>query len=249
MEHSFEFFDRQFFDPIWSLSWGAFQKLNGTRWATSKSYDPGAYAGQSLRGLICFNLSQVPSPEALEDILARRTVRWTIRHSNSQFYFISELMQEIPGHRTKRCEVVDADITVPISAATGAYLAGKIDARTFRAVLKLCGSDPQECVQLTRKQRGILAEVTSNIEFWRPIYAWQGANACTDEDATSCLDIADTRRFVACIAHAWSENWPVMKLKDPDEEGAYFRDFTDAQDFQKAIGKIRRFVKPSAFRQ
>ena len=125
MRHCYDFFDRAFFDPVWMLSWRKFQQKNGSRWATDPNYEPGCYSGRSLRELICFYVDPEPSPKLLEDILARQTVQWTVRHSGSQFFFLSELMRYVPGYRDNLCSACNfRDISVVISAAVGGYLAG-----------------------------------------------------------------------------------------------------------------------------
>lgn len=249
MLHYFQFFDREAFDSVWSLSWREFERKHGSRWSKRKSYEPGEYDGASLRGLICFSLDPEPSPEFVEEVLQRRTVRWTIRHSCPQFCFMTEIMQHVPGYRASTCCIVSHDVGVLISVATGAYIAGKIDSRTLRAVLKLCGSDPEEWVQLSRTQKQKLAAATADIAYWKPIYTWQGNGACISDESTSCSNVPDTRRFLICMMRALSENWPLMTLKVSSDAGSHFRDLPIAQELRKAIAGIQRFKRPSAYRE
>src|SRR5438093_13210717 len=96
MLHYYEFFDREIFDSVWALSWRDYQRKYGSRWTKNMRYEPGEYCGRSLRELICFCVEPETSSEMLEDILARRTSRWTIQHSSPQFDFLTEFMCRVP---------------------------------------------------------------------------------------------------------------------------------------------------------
>ena len=251
MDYYFDFFDREFFDPVLPLSWREFQQRHNSNWVKDRNFDPWEYTGCSLRDLICwhYNMVEEDASRRMDDILSRRTVRWTIRNSDEQFGMINGIAQNMSEHRRFCASVVMHDIGVTVSVAAGAYLAGKIDGKSLAAVCQLCGSDPQDCVRLTKEQKKKLAPVTSRIDYATPIYAWQGERACADDYCPSCLGIAATRRFVACIVRAWSENWPVMAMEDPPNGGTYCRDFSEFIRLAKTVNKVSRFKKPSAYRQ
>jgi len=257
MDHYYDFFDRSFFDPIWALSWREFQRQHGSRWATNMKYEPGGYSGRSLRELICFSMDPVLSPEHLEDILARRTVQWTVRHVGGQFFFLSELMRSVPGNRPHLCGVYEVqDVGVVISAAVGGYFAGSLPSSALLAVLKLHGcANPRGWMKLPAGQSKRLAVLTSGVNFLKPTYAWQGEDACLGTQWTNCLGLRDTQRLLAFIARAWSENWPLPQLEDPSPpellrgKEPHFRDFSIARDLRRAQAKASRFERPSVFRQ
>ena len=248
MANFYDFFNREFYDPIWLMAWPEFIKLNGTRWAKSKKYEPGEYVGTSLTELVCFCLEEEPSDEELKDILERRTIRWTIQRCDSAFFLMSELMCHVPGHRSNHFVVEESEGGVLIAAATAAYLGGKTDAKTLRAVLMACGSPPEGWLSLTRKQKALLAEPSANIDYMKPLYRWQAEGACCEGEGVTCLGIPDTRRFVAFIENAYSGNWEVMKLLDAEANKVNFRDFEDAEYFHSAARKMRRTGSPSVFR-
>src|ERR1700678_1452534 len=104
MEHGYDFFDREAFDPIWRLSWAEFLKKHRTRWASNREYSPGGYSSESLRGLISFSIEPEPSPQEIEDILRRRTIRWTLQHSDTRLYMMSEIMSNV---RSLRDQVIE----------------------------------------------------------------------------------------------------------------------------------------------
>jgi hypothetical protein len=45
------------------------------------------------------------------------------------------------------------------------------------------------------------------------MYRWQGSTFLDGEQWANCLDVSDTRRFVAFVTRAWKENWPIPRLK------------------------------------
>jgi len=152
-------------------------------------------------------MDPVLSPEHLEDILARRTVQWTVRHVGGQFFFLSELMRSVPGNRPHLCGVYEVqDVGVVISAAVGGYFAGSLPSSALLAVLKLHGcANPRGWMKLPAGQSKRLAVLTSGVNFLKPTYAWQGEDACLGTQWTNCLGLRDTQRLLAFIARAWSE--------------------------------------------
>jgi len=258
MRHSYEFFDRGVFDPVWSLTWRDFQRQHGGRWARRMAYSRGCYDGSSLRGLISFCMGPEPNSETVEEIVEERTVEWTVQHSSGQFYFLSELMSHVRGHRSGHYSVEEIEDVAPlISAATHAYLAHKIAVPVLLAVLKLhrC-TDPGEWVSLPRDRRRTLKALTSSIDLWRPIYSWQGKRACVEEEWTNCLAVQGTRHFISFIRRAWDENWLVTGLKDrprgiEDSHAGMdfrFRDFRECCELRKAVSKVQGFKKPCVYR-
>jgi hypothetical protein len=91
------FFDRSAVDPLWNLSWQDFLRLHGkSRWAKGPDVSDGA---ASLRGLIAFSVEPQPSAREIEEIIRRRTLRWTIQHSSPQFYMMEEIVYNVPSLR------------------------------------------------------------------------------------------------------------------------------------------------------
>jgi len=126
MDLLYRFFDRAAFDQIWELPWPEFQRRwNSGPWYRKPLRDRGGYSGESLRGLIAFCVEPEPSDKEIEDILNRRTVRWTVTHSGSQHYFLEEIISNVPRLRHKQFSAVDfadRDFVVLLFAAFDAYL-------------------------------------------------------------------------------------------------------------------------------
>jgi hypothetical protein len=260
MGHYYEFFDRELFDSLWARSWQQFQRQCGSRWAKRKAYEQGAYYGDSLRGLLAFSIDPEPSPELLEEVLTRRTIRWTVQHSDPQFYVMSEIMHHVPGHQAGLCcleDVPGEDVGVFISAVIHGYFAGKIGIPTLQAIFKLHScTDPDEWLSLSTQAKRTLKSMGSVVDFSKPIYAWQGESAVVGEEWANCLAVAGTRRLASFIVRAWDEDWPIRDLRVmPQEvrqhrpEGFHFRDFKISGTLRKAILKIQRYKRPSVYRR
>jgi hypothetical protein len=112
MENYYYFFDRSAVDYVWNLSWREFLRLHGTsRWAKGPDTGDGS---ASLRGLIAFSVGPDPAAPEVEDIIRRRTLRWTIQRSSPQFYMMEEIVYHVPRLR-KSCASLDVwpnDVTV-----------------------------------------------------------------------------------------------------------------------------------------
>jgi hypothetical protein len=102
----------------------------------------------------------------------------------------------------------------------------------------------------------MIRELASTFDSLKPIYPWQGRDACLDDQDANCLGVRDTKRFLSFIACAWRENWPIIELKYPTEEQEQrpgdelrFRDFHISRQLVKAAKKVSRFNQPSVYRQ
>jgi hypothetical protein len=254
VEHSYQFFDREAFDPVWRLSWTEFLKKYRTRWASSPEYSPpGECDCASLRGLIGFSLAPDPSPEVIEDILKRRTIRWTLQQSGSSLFMMSEIMLRIPSLRRRALEVtVKCDVDSLVAAAVDAYLSRRASVGALRAVLKLHCVDPGDILRLNRRESTALQLAVP--DFLRePIYSWLGPY-WLDGQWTNALKVSETRDFVAFVIRAWEGNWPCPRIKDmtrePFSDQSRFRDFS----LHKALANntrrtVLRWQKPCVFRE
>jgi hypothetical protein len=141
MDLVYHFFDGAAFDPIWGLSWQEFRRRwNSGPWTHKPLGERGTHNGDSLRDLIAFCVDPEPSDEEIERILSRRTVRWTVTHARSEFYFLKEIISNIPKLQKKQFSAVvfaDKDYRVLLSAAVDAFLNSRIQRSTLRAVLAL----------------------------------------------------------------------------------------------------------------
>ena len=257
MEQVYDFFDREAFDPVWRLSWAEFLKKHRTRWASNKNYSPREYCNVSLRGLISFSITPEPSPQEVEDILSRRTIRWTLQQGDKRLYMMSEIMSNVPSLRDRvkafsmKCEIVGL-----LAAAVDAYLAGRAGVAALRAVLKLHRiTDPRTFLVLTPHESTVLRSgFPAVFHVQEPIYSWLGPYWDDGERWTNALNVVETRAFVTFVIRAWEENWPCPRIKTTDLEPvsrqSRFRDFELHQALASAVGnRVTRWQKPCVFRR
>jgi hypothetical protein len=258
METYYYFFDRSAMNSLWKMSWQEFLRLHGTsQWAKGPRTDNGA---ASLRGLIAFSVDPEPSATEIEDIIRRRTLRWTIQHSSSQFYMMEEIVYNIPRLQ-KSCASLDVwsnDFTVLLAAATEGYFRGEVPVSGFKAVLKLHYSEFEGFIRLSKQELSVLRHLMDVDQYSKPIYPWQGSKAILDEQWAWCLGVADTRRFFTLVDRLWKRNPEVRRILDvegiqlckPKRESHRFRDFGIASELMNLWSrKVRSFVQPCVFRK
>jgi hypothetical protein len=216
MDHYYVFFDRDTCDPVWSLAWAEFMKMYPTRWTKRRKYSPDDPQGdQSLRGLIACEMEKMPTGQELEDVLKRRTVRWTISRCQSKPLIMYHLILNIPSLRKSMASFHIDFCDSLIAAAVDAFLTKKIRGNQLRAILRLHNAvgDPYQILELTRREKSLLKADVSARFYQRSIYPWLGQYWLDDEWAwTSGLANAETRAFADFIKRAWEENWPCPRL-------------------------------------
>lgn len=208
--HHYALFDRDFFDPVWRLKWSEFLFHYPSRWARQRRFEasdsgPGPYDGHSLRGLIAFALQSKPSHAEVEEILLRRSVRWTIQNASSPVGFLSELLARGFPASKPRCSIsLECDPASLLSTAESAFAKGWILEATVRPVMLLHHS---ERLGVSQNQA--------------QIYRWLRTDGETG-DRSSGLTPAETQSFLSFVQRAWEARWPCAR---DSEAPASFRDF------------------------
>jgi hypothetical protein len=127
MSNQFTFFDRIDADRLWKMSWKNFLAL-----APSMT--------ENVEELISFGFDPSPTEPRMRDILAKRTLRWTISRCTPQFFIMDELLSWAPALGRRMASVGCDRINDPwalVALAVQGYEMGEVDRRTLAAVLKL----------------------------------------------------------------------------------------------------------------
>jgi hypothetical protein len=86
---------------------------------------------------------------------------------------------------------------------------------------------------------------------WQPIYSWQDERACTDDEWTNRLRVADTRRFAHFVMDAYRRNWPAAPMAERSgaRESRRFREFSDCVIVAKSLSrKLATLRRPCVYR-
>lgn len=231
MEYFYQFFDRAVVDPLLGLTWDEYTAryaLDGGRAAyTLAKAEVGGYATELLEGdarwadagrIIAFALDEPelpenPSPELLRSFM-KWTLRRTMRHSSPQFWFLAEVVYEVPGVGD-RCPSVWPDDWeeegILVAAAADAFLERRIRQRTLWTVCELMGL-PWEWLELTDSELARLDGALQGLPPGHAPFPWQSPGDCRDGEYV-CLGLADTRRFLRFLEDACQGDWPAPRLK------------------------------------
>jgi hypothetical protein len=260
METYYCFFDRSAVDPLWKMSWEVFLRLYGKHRRGKRSREADVHSW--LRELIAFSVEPEPSDAEVDDIIRRRTLRWTIQRSSPQFYTMGEIMCGVP-RLAKSCAVLGVwanDLSVLLAAAAEAYFRGEVTASGFKSVLKLHYSKFEDFIRLSRRERSVVRGLMDVDQYAKPIYPWQGETAVLDEEWAGCLGVADTKRFFALVDRLWKQNPEVRRILDvdvdhiefctPSRDTHRFRDFGISRHLMNLWSrKVRSFEQPCVFRR
>ncbi|MSU23784.1 MAG: hypothetical protein EXS32_08175 [Opitutus sp.] len=126
IEHFVSIIDRARVDEVLSLSWKDFHRRY--RW---KRDSPWPSAAEFLHD---FALEGEPEQSIVDDILDRRTLRWTMNRCTPKLFFVYEIIVHVPDLRA-RClsytpsEMFDLSIVQAVGAE--AFIRGEISQATF----------------------------------------------------------------------------------------------------------------------
>jgi hypothetical protein len=208
-EHFYWFLDRKAADAVLRMPWKRF--LERHPWKEDE-----------LRQVLEFAVEPSPGARALKTILDTRTLAWTVQHASPALFLLQEIVNHVPALDRKGGVVAFLDCrdfeTLAVNAvAARAFVDGRIDARTLRAVFAIHGEyvlDLQFDMQAV--EPGVLAKVERAIHAGRerrPFFPWLRGQ--TEEDGYYWLREAETRLFTDFVLKAWAGNWPMLPL-DPE---------------------------------
>ena len=195
----------------------------------------------------------------LNDILNTKTLAWTLRRCDSQFYTMSLILESVPELRTLNIQTYSvADSEALVAAGIDCWARGIVREATLRAILKLHDFN-QGRLHLLKLPKRIL-EKLEQFSWWhlqsKPLFSWQGTRWQSenyDYFVDNCLRVADTRRFVKFLELAWQENQPVPYI-EPLSDGwplsvetdplPRFRELDLNRMFKAERKKMSQFKRP-----
>jgi hypothetical protein len=241
MEHSFWFGDYDFAESIVDMDWPSFLR----KYPRLRS---------EVEQIIGFGVDPEPDAAAIADILARRTLKWTMQRSTSAYFFLLAIFDCLPKRHRRKYEVwmQPYEIAVLVASFCDAYLRGDIDEKTLWAVHNITGGGIHGgWLTLSRSEREQLLEGAGYGAVEKPLFPWQ-SNDCLRDDY-SVLRSVDSKRFIAFLIRAGDENWPAPRittevkreLQLADDTTPRFLDVSLTRELSAQVRKRRnRFARP-----
>jgi hypothetical protein len=248
IERYFWFVNPGAIEPVLDMSWRAFLREYPLRGGRSSFFNGGRHPAEDF---VEFVVEPEPDAESIRDILARRTLRWTMQRASPQYWFLDQIVHHVPSLKERCREVWVAkdkrrEPAVVDAVAINAFLDDRIDGRTYLAVHNIIGRyDPRRWLRLNRIQ---LRKLEKNRLSWTgetPVFRWQNAKSL--DEGSRCLRQRDTRRFIGFLEQAWLENWSAPNLRCdiraelnvPNRITPRFRDFELTSNLVKYVSEIR----------
>jgi hypothetical protein len=242
-EHFFWFVDRAIIDPLLDMSWRSYLR----KYPRSR---------RELEQLLTFVVEPEPEPDAVADILARRTLRWTMKRATPAYYFLNDVIHGAPVMRRRSPEVwsgVD-ETAILVAATCDAFLRRDIDGKTLWAVHNISGGeDLRNWLRLSPSELTQLSDALSHGAVEKPLFPWQ-SNECL-EDGYRVLGATDAKRFLAFLTRAGEENWPAPRIRTDIRRrfewmGQAVPRFLDVQLTKKLVRCVNtmRFARPCILR-
>ena len=128
----YQFLDRDVVDPMLEMTWAEYLRHYGI-------------AKGKAREVISFCVEPMPDKSQISDILARRTLRWTMGRSKPQYHFLAEALDPLryEGAGSPSVGCCPDDTAVVLAVAVEAYLRKQIDRPTLHSVYKINAIDRQ----------------------------------------------------------------------------------------------------------
>jgi len=125
IEHFYWFIDREVIDPVLEMRWKTFLR---------KYY----WDRDCLNETLSFAVEPEPDASTISDILKKRSLRWTMKHSSPAYWFLNTVVYHVPALE-RRCLDVSLyrnlyEIAILDAAAVEGFLEGRISERALWAV-------------------------------------------------------------------------------------------------------------------
>ena len=208
IDHWISIIDRDRIDAVLSLSWKEFNRRY--RWRRQAEWSS---AGQFLRD---YAFDPEPDQSTVDDIMERRTLRWTMNRCSPRLAFMEQIIWQVPDLR-KRCLSYEpdswTDLAVVHAVAAEAFVRGDISQAAFFSVLRFCEHlSLGDAIDLKNRH---YKEVVRALKSWipsMPPFRWLSWDYFGEGYA--CLNIQETKSVVRFLQRAWESKWPAANLSE-----------------------------------
>ncbi len=230
--HEYVVFDRAELEPALSLRWGDFDKKyrGWGQWSSAEEF------------LVDWALDDQSQIEAVNQILAKKTVRATLLMCDDPFHFLWGLLDSKRFMKMRvdvdKCDYSSGDDLV--SCAGAGFIRGVLSLAAFTAVYQLhaSGINPFDSLPPKVAYKVMCQANGPPMLPCRPDLM---------QNIGDGLGISQTRRVLEFLDRAWRERWPLHIDGREMQIGDNIRSSVVAGRFAKQIRR-RSFVKPCMFR-
>lgn len=208
IEHFVWIIDRAAIDEVLALSWKAFSRRyrwkKTSEWSSAKNF------------LQAFALDSEHDQSTVDDIVARRTLRWTMNRCSPKLFFMYEIVNQVPD-LSARCHTYFPerlwDLGIVQAVGAEAFFRGEITQATFFSILRFCqGLSLADSINLKDPH---YRQVERTLKSWtpsRPPFRWLSSEYFGEGYA--CLNLRETKSVVRFLERAWEGKWPATNLSE-----------------------------------
>lgn len=207
IEHFISVIDRASIDAVLSLSWREFNlryQWTGSQWSSAAEF------------LQDFAYDSESDPSTIDDIIERRSLRWSMNRCSPKLFFMYEIIEHVPDLRTRCLSYTPRDLndmSVVHAVAAEAFVRGDISRAVFFSVLRFCERlNLGDAIDLKKPH---YKEVVRALKSWvpsMPPFRWLSLDYFGEGYA--CLNIRETTSVVTFLERAWKGKWAAPSLSD-----------------------------------
>jgi hypothetical protein len=209
IDHFVSIIDRSAIDKVLSLSWKDFSRRypwrkRSSQWSSARAF---------LEDFALDSPSDLPD---VDNILDRRTLRWTMNRCSPRLFFMYEIIDHVPDLRA-RCQSYRhnnlEDQLIVHAACADAFVRGVISRGTLFAVLRFCERLAlEDVIDLKKPYYDVLVQARKSWVPSMPPFRWLSLDYFGEGYA--CLNLRETRSVVRFLECAWKERWPAPLFSD-----------------------------------
>jgi hypothetical protein len=152
----------------------------------------------------------------IDDIMDRRTLRWTMNRCSPKLFFMYEIIEHVPDLRTRCLSYTPRDpndLSIVHAIAAEAFVRGDISQAMFFSILRFCERlSLGDAIDLKKPH---YKELVRALKSWvpsRPPFRWLSSDYFGEGYA--CLNIRETKSVVRFLERAWKCKWAAPYLSD-----------------------------------
>ena len=207
IEHFISVIDRASIDEVLSLSWKEFNRRY--RWTHSEW-------SSATEFLQDYAYDPPPDLSTVDDIMERRTLRWTMNRCSPRLRFMYEIIEHVPDLRNRCLSYTPRylnDLAIIHAVAAEAFVRGDISQAMFFSILRFCERlSLGDAIDLKKPHYKAVVRALKSWVPSMPPFRWLSLDYFGEGYA--CLNIRETKSVVKFLERAWKGRWAAPSLSD-----------------------------------